>query len=59
MHPPVHDEPLAGIPLAGHGETSTGASPAGHGFMEAHGLGASKRGRGTCTPRTDRSGSTP
>jgi hypothetical protein len=27
--------------------------------MEAHGLGASKRGRGTCTPRTDRSGSTP
>jgi hypothetical protein len=21
MHPPVHDEPLAGIPLAGHGET--------------------------------------
>ena len=21
MHQPVHDEPLAGIPLAGHGET--------------------------------------
>ena len=27
--------------------------------MGAHDAGASKRGRGTCTPRTDRSGSTP